>query len=66
MRRIPFDPPWTIVPILALIVGGAAVASHGGSLLITYAMGLLATMFATLTMDRWFERYRPRRRNGER
>ncbi len=66
MRRIPFDPPWTIVPIIALIIGGAAVASNGGSLLITYAMGLLATMFATLAMDRWFERYHPRRRNGER
>jgi cytochrome c biogenesis protein CcdA len=66
MRRIPFDPPWSIVPILALIVGAAAVASNGGSLLITYALGMLATLCATLAMDRWFERYRPRERGPRR
>jgi hypothetical protein len=66
MRRIPFDPPWVIIPIVGLLIGAAAAASHTDSLLITYALGMLATIIGTLAMDRWYERTHPRRRDPRR
>jgi hypothetical protein len=62
MRRLPLEPPWLIIPIIALVVTAAAA----DSILLVYALALLAAMCATMGVDRSFERYRPRQRNSKR
>jgi hypothetical protein len=60
MRRLPLDPPWLIVPVIAgLLLGGASVWNESWSIAVTYAGGILAVLAATIGFDRWYERRHP-------
>jgi hypothetical protein len=63
MRRLPLDPPWLIVLVLAgMLLGAASVWNEGWSIAVTYAGAILAGVPALLGLDRWLERNHPRPR----
>jgi hypothetical protein len=55
VRRIPFDPPWLIVPYLGGTVLGAAVISNGGSILLLWSVMAVAITCGIIGVDRWYE-----------
>jgi hypothetical protein len=62
VQRIPLDPPWLVIPILAgLAIGTASVSIESWSIAFTYLGIALAGVPAALGIDRWLERNRPRR-----
>ena len=63
MRRLPLDPPWLIVLVIAgMLLGAASVSNESWSIAVTYAGAILAGVPALLGLDRWLERNRPRPR----
>jgi hypothetical protein len=63
MRRIPLDPPWLLIPILAgIVLGMASVSIESWSIAFTYLGIVLAAGPADIGIDRWLERNRPRPR----
>jgi hypothetical protein len=61
VRRIPVDPPWLLIPILAgLALGFAWVSIESWSIAVTYLGCLLVGVPAALGIDRWLARNRPR------
>jgi hypothetical protein len=62
MRRIPLDPLWLLIPILAgIALGLASVSIESWSIAFTYLGIALGALPATIGIDRWLERNRPRR-----
>jgi hypothetical protein len=62
VRRIPLDPPWLLIPILAgLALGTASVSIESWSIAFTYLGIVLSGVPAAFGIDRWLERSRPRR-----
>ena len=62
MRRLPLDPPWLLVPILAgLVLGTASVSIESWSIAFTYLGIALSAGPAAIGIDRWLERNHPRR-----
>jgi hypothetical protein len=62
VRRIPLDPPWLLIPILAgIALGLASVSIESWSIALTYLGIALASGPAAIGIDRWLERNRPRR-----
>jgi hypothetical protein len=59
VRRIPFDPPWLIVPYLGGTVLAAAVIANGGSVLLMWAIAGVAIVCGAIGVDRWYERRHP-------
>jgi hypothetical protein len=61
VRRIPLDPPWLLIPILAgLVLGFASVSIESWSIAVTYLGCVLVGVPGALGIDRWLERNRPR------
>ena len=62
VRRIPLDPPWLLLPILAgLVLGVASVSIESWSIAFTYVGIALISGPAAIGIDRWLERNHPRR-----
>jgi hypothetical protein len=60
MRRLPLDPPWLIVLVIAgMLLGAASVWNESWSIAVTYAGAILAGVPAVLGLDRWYERRHP-------
>jgi hypothetical protein len=63
MRRVPLDPPWLLLPILAgLVLGIASVSIESWSIALTYLGIALMSGPGAIGIDRWLERNRPRPR----
>jgi len=61
VRRIPIDPPWLLVPILAgTLLCVASVSIESWSIAVTYLGIALGSVTAALGIDGWLERNRPR------
>ena len=61
VRRIPLDPPWLLVPILAgLVLGMASVSIESWTIGVTYLGIVLVGVPAAFGVDRWLARNRPR------
>jgi len=62
MRRLPVDPPWLLVPILAgMVVASLSVLNESWSIAVLWAGAGPAILCATIGLDRWYERAHPRR-----
>ena len=60
VRRIPLDPPWLIVPVVAgLLLGAASIWNESWSIAVTYAGSLIALVPALIGVDRWYEQRHP-------
>jgi hypothetical protein len=62
MRRLPVDPPWLALPIVVgMVVASLALLNESWSMAVLWAGAAVAIVCATLGVDRWLERHRPRR-----
>jgi hypothetical protein len=60
MRRIPLDPPWLVIPILAgVALGLASVSIESWSIAFTYLGIAIAALPAAVGLDRWYEQRHP-------
>jgi hypothetical protein len=60
MRRLPLDPPWLVIPVIAgLLLGAASIWNESWSIAVTYGGVILAVLPATIGLDRWYEQRHP-------
>jgi hypothetical protein len=60
VRRIPLDPPWLIVPVIAgFLLSAASIWYESWSIAVTYAGWLFALPPLLIGFDRWYERRHP-------
>jgi len=60
VRRIPLDPPWLLIPVVAgLVLGIASVSIESWSIGFTYLGIALGSPPAAIGFDRWYERRHP-------